>query len=217
MMRAILFREFTVATRRAPFAACLMVHLALLSAFLLIWPNGVPVMRGSVYEQALWIDAVVLACVLPWASIRLASTSDANTRVRLSVLSGARPSTVALGSLLGIASVMALITVTSLPLLLRAQHMAAEPWTRVVRDETALVAFACAVATVAAAAGACRDRVLRWLLTAASSLLLAAATSRAVHGSLGAALVFTAVAAIVPLLVVERARASGRYLVERHA
>jgi hypothetical protein len=214
-MRALLLRELTIATRRTSFIACVIAHLALLSAFLLVWPAGVPLMHGSVYEQARLIDAVVLAWVLPWAAIRLAAASDADARARLAVLSGAPPSVMALAALLATAAVLAFITLTGLPLLLRAQQMSAEPWTRVARDEIALAGFACAVAAISAAATIVRDRLWRWLLAAAVTMLLAGGTARIVHRSLEAAVGFAGVAVVVALLVVQHARASGRYLVER--
>jgi hypothetical protein len=214
-MLAIFLREFAIATRRAPFTASLTAHLAVVSAFLLIWPVGLPVMHGSVYEQTRWIEAGVLVCLWPWASVRLASGSDANTRVRVVMLSGAAPPALAVGSMAAMAAVLTLITVTGLPLLLRAQQMSAAPLGRVTGDEMALVAFAWAAAAIGGAAAVIDDRVLRWLATAAMMMLMAVATGAVVHTSLAAGVIFVSVAAIVTLLVAQRAPASGRYLVDR--
>jgi hypothetical protein len=214
-MRAVVVRALTIATRRAAFTACLLVHVGLLSSFLLLWPDGVPVMHGSVYEQTRWFEAAVLLCVLPWASVRLAVAADMNTQARLSLLSGAGPSTLALGSLVAIAAVLGLITATALPVLLRAQLMSAAPLSRVAGDEVTCLAFACAVGAFGEAARVCRGRVARWLITIVASMTLAIATHSIVSSSLMATTVFASVALIVALLLMQRARASQRYLVER--
>ena len=220
-MGVILLRELDVMARRTPFVAAVIVHVGLLTLFILGWGNGtgVPLLPDfSFYEQTRLVQAGLLALVLPWAAARCAARERGDDLVLLSVLTGVAPSRlIAARACAGLAGLVLIVT-SGLPIALVAQRMSAVDISRVIRDEAVMISIAMTAWWCVLWARYLTARVLRgWLGATALTVAVMAATGLAVSSPVLAAGMLAATGGAAVLLLMVRADVSLRYLAEQDA
>jgi hypothetical protein len=173
MMRPFCWRELGSMGRSRAFVVSVGVHAAVLTAFLLLWGGGMPVLPGAnVYEQLLVVQRALLAVLLPWIAVRCASAARGNELVVLAAATATPPSRVLLGQSAGRFAALAAVVIVGLPLAIVAQQASAIPLGHVASDLVALLGLCAAVSLMTSwSMLACRSRVAAWVWASALALV----------------------------------------------
>jgi hypothetical protein len=207
-MRWLIWREMTVALRSAAFWAGVSAHVVFVSAFVLVWGDGVPVFSGrSVFAQLSVVHGFGLTVLLPWVAARCQG-GDARHLARLAVAAAVRPSRLVAARYVASAAVLAALVSTALPLVAVALRISALP----IRELLTVVPGLAIVCTFAAVVTtACMltagSRVAGWLTATLATVTVASfGPSRP---AVAAAMV--ALAVVIGLGVARWADADWRY------
>lgn len=159
----------------------MVLHAAIMAAFLAAWGGGVPRLPGAdVFEQFVLVQWALLVVLLPWTAARCLPREQGDDLRARAVVAAVRPAHVVLvratAGLIGLAVVIA----GAIPFAVAAQQMAGVPVGQVMRATMAALGPA-ALAVVAALKARLdgRDDVVVWL----------AATAIVACASIGASLV----------------------------
>jgi hypothetical protein len=134
-----------------------VIHVAVLTAFVLVWGDGVPSVAGSVLQQFMAVQAVLLALILPWCGCRCATT----TRVDLVSLGAAmamRPTAVVAMKWAALFAATLVVAAAALPVAVVTHRIAGVP----AIDLVAYLGWLAAVCGLVAAV------VVAWMLTPAA-------------------------------------------------
>jgi hypothetical protein len=207
-------REMIVAARRAAVAVTACCVAALLTAFVLVWSPGVPVLAPmNLYEQARLLHWVVLAVALPWTAVRAAPADRGDALVLMTAFTGLRPATTVGGKIVAMFAVLVCVVLTGLPGLLVAQQATAVPVLAVVTDFVSLLGLALLVATAATwSILAVPDSLNRWLVATALTVVVLLTAASWASGTLAVGLVCALTGAAGAGWVCSRADDSLRYL-----
>ena len=215
-MGASLAREWSIVTRRPAFIVALLVHATVLAAFVVAWGDGrgVPLfLDGEFYAQARTIQGALLAGLLPWSAARLAATERGDAAAWLCAIAAVRPASFTAARAGAVFGALWVIVAAGLPVVLFARQMSGTPLTRVVRDETVMIALAIvAVATALALQRTVAGRLLGWLGAAAVTLLIAGAAYAAAVPVIYKGAAMAASGAALLCWLVLRADTTLRYL-----
>ncbi len=152
-MLALASRELIVAARTAAVPLTSLAILALLTAFVLVWSPGVPVVvTTDFYEQARVLHWVLLVAALPWIAVRCSPMDRGETLVMVTAFIGLRPASVITAKVVASFIVLVCVTLTGLPALVMAQQVAAVPLATVFSDFLPLLGLALLIAALANAA-----------------------------------------------------------------
>jgi hypothetical protein len=187
-MRWLIWRETVVALRTKALWAAIGGHAAVLSAFVIVWGDGVPVFADrSVFEQFGAVEGFVLTLLLPWVAARCLG-GDSRDLAKLALMTAARPSRVIVARCIAGAVVLGAVVASAWPLAAVALQISARPLGQLLRILPGLAIVCSFVAVVTTACMLTSgSRLAGWLLatlvTAAAAYLgpsLAVATVMAV-------------------------------------
>ena len=219
-MRAIMLREALVAARKPALATTAVVCVALLALFPVAWGvRGIPTLDGtSLYDQQFRLEWLLVLLLLPWTAARVIANERADGLVVLSAVTAIPPSRVLLARLLAAAAASMLVVGGALPAVISAQQMSATPLSRLIVDQLALMAFALPVAVVTLWwMQVAANRLLGWLGSAATTVLLVLAARLAVATMDQAVMVLAVGAVAGAAILLNRADLWWRYLAEQAA
>jgi hypothetical protein len=219
-MRAIMLREALVAARKPALVTTAIVCVALLAMFPVAWGvRGIPTLDGaSLYDQQFRLEWLLVLLLLPWTAARVIANERADRLVVLSAVTAIPPSRVLLARLLAAAVASMLVVGAALPAVISAQQMSATPLSRLIVDQLALMAFALPVAVVTLWwMQIAPNRLLGWLGSAATTVLLVLAARLAVATMDRAVIVLVVGAVAAAAVLLNRADLWWRYLTEQAA
>ena len=178
-MLALAAREFLVAAGTAAIPIASLAVAALLSAFVLAWAPGMPVLAPlNLYEQARALSWALLAVALPWTAVRSAPMDRADVIVLLAGLARVSSASAILAKVLASFAVQTMVVLGSVPALVLAQQSAAVPLPNLIDDLLAMCGLALLVAALSTASMLFAPDALRAWLRA--SLLVSAVLVAAV-------------------------------------
>jgi hypothetical protein len=151
MTAALIARELIVVARRPALVAAVVMYVALLAGFTVIWGLKLPDLTGaSVFEILRVFHRVLLAVLMPWVVVRCHAWDRGDRLVMLSTLVARRPSSIVLAKVLSLAGVLALVTVAGAPAVIIAAKMSAVPASAALRDLASALSIAllCSAVTV---------------------------------------------------------------------
>lgn len=215
-MRAMLIRDLIIGLRTRALSMVILAHAALLTAFIVLWGGGVPMMPGdNVYEQQRLVQTGLLTFLLPWAAVRCSAAERGDAVVAVSAMTAIKPSRIVIAQAIAHFVLLTVIVLCGLPLMLVAQQMAPVPLRQPLVDSLS----ALGLAAVAAAAAtwwtlAVSDRLGAWLAATATTIAAMTVISGSIpRAALAACLLALSAAATLACAI--RADGSLRYLSER--
>jgi hypothetical protein len=220
MTRTMVMREAGRIAGSGGIATALWLHAAWLSLFLAIWGrgSGLPLLSGTIYEQALTVQWMLMAFLLPWAAARAIAIERGDAIVWTSAIVAVPPSRILQARIVALAIALALVVAAGVPMVVIAQRMSDVSSARVALDQAVLVACGFAVATlVTALQQVLVSRVAMWVgATVATCAFVWAFVAGGLSTTVGGlALGLTAIAGA--LLVAARGDSRLRYLSEEPA
>jgi hypothetical protein len=219
-MRALVLREALVAARRPALVTMVIVCAGLLALFPIAWGvRGIPTLDGaSLYDQQFRLEWMLVLLLSPWTAARVIADERADDLVILSAVTALPPSRVLLARLLATTAALTLVVGGALPVVISAQQMSGTSLSRLIVDQLALVAFALPVAVVTVWwMQIAANRLLGWLGSAVTTVLLVLLARLAVATMDQAVIVLAVGAAAAAAILVNRADLWWRYLAERAA
>lgn len=198
-MRALAWRQLMRATRLPAVWAATAFNVVLLTAFVFVWGNGIPLAAARLpFDQFTTAQTIVLLVVLPWVAARCGPVHDRGLVARLGVLAACQPATVITGAALGLTVVAAGVAVTGLPLAILSQQMSNGPAVDLAVAQVRVAALSACTATMTLAAVALSgNRIGGWLIATGATILVSWLAPRGLGG--GLVLAATAVAGTVAL------------------
>ena len=173
-MGALIWREIAAITRAPAYWVSAVLYVAALTAFVLVWGDGIPVVGArSSWEQFTMFQRVLLAVLLPWTAARC-GTSSRRTLTLLSFL-GARSSTsVMLAQCAALAVSLLGLALSALPVMALMQQIASAPLSAVVQDMAPAAVIALVVALVTVAASVAIEAPIRvWAVSGTVTIVAA--------------------------------------------
>lgn len=168
--KLIFWEEATVMTRSAALWIAMAARIVVLSAFLLIWGNGLPMPgAGTLDEQFLGLDLLLLSVILPWIAVRCGVPHRRDHVTTLALATAAAPATIIGARFLTFVILLVSVGLSAMPVYTLVFELSA--------FSPAVVAAAsagCAAIAVAASALTtvfsllARHRLTVWILTAAT-------------------------------------------------
>jgi len=178
-MGPLLRRELLVIVRRPGVIVAWLAMAAVLTAFLLVWPHGMPLGSRSAYAQARLLTIVVFALVGPWVVARSASPERGDALAILAAQGGWSPAAIVATKALAHALMLDLVATTLLPPLLLAQQASALPPALVAADMATLASIATLTAGVTTVCThVVRGRLASWLVATGVGALCLLLVSR---------------------------------------
>jgi hypothetical protein len=204
----LIWRELVVITRTAGWWMSVAVQTLLLSAFVVIWGDGVPVWTGSVFEQFGVVHFVFLAVALPWVASRCVQDDVRQLRF-LALLTAAKPSHVIVARATALTLALVAFVATALPMTLTALRISALGLSELVESLLpTLVLCALVAATVSMVSTLAIGRLMVWLFVSA---IIVFVLTMAPRGPANVALLAAAIAILVSIGA-SRAERTLRYL-----
>jgi hypothetical protein len=214
-MRTMLARDLTIGMRTRAFVMVLTAHVALLAAFVLVWSGGVPTLPGeNVYEQQRLFQAVVLACLLPWAAVRCGPGDRGAGLTMLAMVTARPPAGLVRMQCAALFIMLAAAVLAGLPVMLVTGQLAAVPIAQTLVDTMpmlALAAFAATNATIWSLMHA--DRLAVWLGATISTAVIASIAAMSLPRDAATAVLFI-VSLVGAAVAAGRADAALLYLGE---
>lgn len=208
----LIWRALVLAVRHEGFLIATAVHLAALTAFVLIWGDGVPVWRGEpVLTQFVRFDTALLAAILPWVAIRCSPDAGPNGLTHLAVATACRPSSIVAARAAGTSGALLMLVSSGLPLFVLAQQISGLPASMVLRALLPMAALAVVVAAFAGAASVfLSGRLSSWIASTVATIVVVNTTSTTIPGVTA----MVAVAALASIVMTTSADRRLRYLTE---
>jgi hypothetical protein len=219
-MRALVLREALVAARKPALVTMAIVCAGLLALFPVAWGvRGMPTLDGaSLYDQQFRLEWMLVLLLLPWTAARVIASERTDDLVILSAVTAIPPSRVLLARLLATTAALTLVVGAALPVVISAQQMSGTPLSRLIVDQLALLAFALPVAVVTLWwMQITANRLLGWLGSAVTTVLLVLFARLAVTAMDQAVIVLAVGAVAAGVLLLNRADLWWRYLAEQAA
>ena len=213
-MGALIWRDLTVITRTPAFWVSAALYVAVLTAFVVVWGDGVPVVGAqSNWEQFTMAQRVLLAVLLPWTAARC-SASSRRELVWLGAISGQRPWVLLLAKYAALAAALLALALSALPMIVLMQQIGAASTTTAALDMAPVAALALFVAGVTTAMTVVLEAPIRvWAVTGGVTLISAIFGPPAPR----VALLWLAVFGTVAALCVLAMRSTLTYLPEEGA
>lgn len=171
-MRWLIWRELLIVTRTAAFWSALAFYLLVLTAYVLVWGDGIPVANADTpLRQFVFVQGVLLVAVLPWTALRCGTVRKSQLTL-IASMTAMQPSRVVLARCLALVAVLFLLAMSALPLMIVMQQLTASPLTSLageVQILTVLSAFSAAAATAALLMFA--NRLHAWIAATAVALV----------------------------------------------
>ena len=208
-MARLIWRELAVITRTGAWWVSVAVQALLLSAFIVIWGDGVPVWTGTVFEQFTVIQLAFLAIAMPWMASRVVQ-DDVNRLALLAFVTVEKPFRLIAARAIALAIALAAYVLTALPLALTAMRISSlSPWSLVESLLWPLALCGLVGAMVTALTGlTATGRLAGWLIVSATTLVVVAAAPR---GGTGLLVLFVATATMIGMAAM-RANRRLRYV-----
>ena len=151
-MGALIWREIVAVTRAPAFWVSAVLYVAALTAFVVVWGDGIPVAGArSSWEQFTLFQRVLLAILLPWTAARC-GTSSRRELTLIGFLTARSPSSVLLAQCAALAVSLLALALSALPIMVLMQQIAATSLAAVTlaMAPAAVLALLVAVVTVTA-------------------------------------------------------------------
>jgi len=206
-MHWLMWRDLAVVVRHGGFLAATAAHLAVLTAFVLIWGDGVPVLREyTVLEQLTRLDLALLSVMLPWVALRCSLDEGRNGFVRLAAATARKPSSVIVARTGGLGGALVTVALSALPLFVLGQQISAVSVSSLASAMAPLIAISVLAAVIATGAKVLvRGRLSSWLAATAATVI-AAGASPIEGGVLRNLVLAIAVAGVLAMYVDRRLR-----------
>ena len=152
-MGALIWREIVAVTRAPAYWVSAGLYAASLTAFVIVWGDGIPVVGArSSWEQFTMFQRVLLTVLLPWTAARC-GTSSRRELTLIAFLTARSPSLVLLAQCAALAVSLLALALSALPIIALMQQIATPSLAAVALDmvPAAVLALLVAVATVTAA------------------------------------------------------------------
>lgn len=149
MSRRFRSRTVLAIVRRRAYWLAAAAHAGVLSAFLLAWGDGMPSLAGSVLEQALQVQLVLLAVILPWVAARCRPLSR-RAILRLAGVRAQSPARLLMVRAGAMAVALAGVALAALPMLLLAVQVSAAPFSAMIVPSVPMAAMIPFVALLSA-------------------------------------------------------------------
>ena len=184
-LTALVWRALLAAARSPAVWAAVAAQIALLSLYLLVWGDGLPLVGARpVLDQFATTQWVFLGFALPWAAIRSGAAGGPDAIARTAALGAVRPSSVVASGIVALALLLLTISLAGLPFALLAGQISAVPASGLWRSQLPLFALSLCVAPVAAACILIvTNRLLAWTITTAGTLALMTLAPSGVAGA----------------------------------
>jgi hypothetical protein len=174
-IRWLIWRELVVTTRMRVYWFALAVHMWLLTAFIVIWGDGVPVLAGTVFDQFLAIQLAILTAVMPWIACRTVWHTSRELSM-LATVASCTPSRLVVARWCGLSLTLVALVASALPLAsiaLRISRLGPLHLARALLPAMLLCGFVAAIST--AFVLTTNNRMTAWLLGTAATLAVALA------------------------------------------
>jgi hypothetical protein len=198
LMYWLLWRDLTVFTRIRALWIVMAAQTLFLSAVLTTWGDGIPALTGNIVEQFARVHFALSVPLLSWIAARC-SGSRQNEFAVLAAAAATSPFAVIGARAISLFVVLAIMSLTTLPLYLIAVRMtngALGDAAMVVTNLSVLLLFVSAVVTTSLANG--QTRMVAWLGTAALALVVTALVPPHLLGMVLLVLTTMTCAAVIP-------------------
>ena len=184
-MTALVWQALLAAARTPAVWAAVVAQIALLSLYLLVWGDGVPLVGARpVLEQFASMQWVCLGLALPWAAVRCGAARRPDEITHMAVLGATRPAVVVAAGVVALGLLLLTVSLAGLPFALLAQQISAAPMTALWHSQLPLYALSLCVAPVTAACILIvANRLFAWTLSTALTLTLMALLPAGVAGA----------------------------------
>jgi hypothetical protein len=156
-MRALFLRDLLTIARTPGLWAAAIVHVVTIMAFVVVWGDGVPSVAGSVLQQFMAVQGVLLALILPWSACRCATVTRVDL-VRLAAAMAMRPALVIAIKSAAVFAAALVVAAAALPVAVVTHRIAS-------RSAIDLLVY---VGWLAALCGMIAAVIVAWMLTSAS-------------------------------------------------
>jgi hypothetical protein len=206
------WRALVLIVRHEGFLIATALHLTVLSVFVLVWGDGVPVWRDDpVLAQLLRVDMVLLAMILPWVAIRCSPDEGPNGLAQLAATTACRPSRMVVAKAAGTGAALLILALSALPMFVLSQQISALPAAMVLRALLPVVALAGVVAALAVVANVfLESRFSSWIVVMVATVVTVSLVPTTVKG----AAEMLAVGALATIIMTTAADRRLRYLSE---
>ena len=170
-MRWLIWRELLVVTRTASFWVATAVYLLVLTAYVLTWGDGIPVVNAaSPLQQFITVQSMLLLAVLPWTAARCGTVRKSDVTL-IASLAAVKPSRVALARCVALVAALSMLAASALPLMVVMQQLTASTVAAVAYAIPGFVVVAIfAATTTSAALLVFADPLRAWIAAAAVAL-----------------------------------------------
>lgn len=210
-MGALIWRELTIITRTPAFWVSAALYIAGLTAFVVVWGDGVPVIGAqSNWEQFTMAQRMLLAVLLPWTAARCSASSKRDL-VLLGAVAAKRPRALLWAKAAALAVSLLALALSALPLIVLMQQIGAASPTTAVLDMAPVAALALFVAGVTTTMTVVLEAPIRvWAVTGGVTLVSAVFGPPTFRG----AVLWLAVFGTVAVLCLHAMRSTLTYLPE---
>jgi hypothetical protein len=163
----LIWRDITVISRMTAFWAAMAIRAAVLSAFIVIWADGLPVPdRVSAFDQFILLDWLMLGVLLPWTAVRCALPREPHHVAALALTLASPPSAIVLARITALCATLAALAASGLPVYVLFRQVAGLSWNDVAAAAAATVVLASMAAmTTTVAALVFQSRITMWLVS----------------------------------------------------
>lgn len=173
-MGALIWRELTVISRTPGFWVSAALYVVALTAFVVVWGDGVPVVGAqSSWEQFTMAQRLLLAALLPWTAVRC-SASSRRELVLLGAIAAQRPRALLWAKGAALAASLLGLALSALPVIVLMQQVGATSPTTAALDMAPVGALALLVAGLTTAMTVVLEAPIRvWAVTGGVTLVSA--------------------------------------------
>ena len=170
-MGALIWRELVAITRTPAYWVSAAVYIAALTAFVIVWGDGIPVVGArSSWEQFTMAQRVFLAMLLPWTAARCA-TSSRRELTLLGFMTARSSSSILFAQGVALAVALLALALSALPVMALMQQIAVVPLSVVVLDMAPAAVLALLVAAVTGAIAVALETPIRiWAVSGTLTL-----------------------------------------------
>lgn len=160
-MGALIWREIVAITRAPAYWVCAALYAAALTAFVVVWGDGIPVVGArSGWEQFTMFQRVLLAVLLPWAAARC-GTSSRRELTLIGFLTTRSPVLVLLAQCAALAFSLFALALSALPIVALMRQIATPSLAAVTLDMVPAAVLSLLVAAMTVTAAAIIDAPIR--------------------------------------------------------
>ena len=184
-LEALVWRALLGAARTPALWIAIVGQLALLSLYLLVWGDGIPVVGARpVLDQFATTQAILLGVLLPWTAARAGAPARGDEIAHLAALGSVAPSSVVAAGVAALTLLLVATAAAGLPFALLAQQISAVPAGALWRTQLPIYGLAICSATITAACMlVVGNRVLAWTVATALTFAVMAAVPSGLPGA----------------------------------